>query len=100
MTSSKNNTRQAEKLRKRAEESIEKKGSNATQNLDNLSPEEAKALLHELLGHQIELEMQNDELYNTRKELEISRSRYFDLFNLTPVGYVTLSENGLIHKAI
>ena len=43
--------------------------------------------------------MQNEELHRTQVELEASRARYFDLYDLAPVGYVTLSEQGLILEA-
>ena len=49
--------------------------------------------------HQIELEMQNDELHRAQVELEAARARYFDLYDLAPVGYVTVSEPGLILEA-
>ncbi len=64
-----------------------------------LSLQEAKQTLHELRVHQIELEMQNDELRRTQLELEGSRKRYFDLYHLAPVGYVTVSETGFILEA-
>ncbi len=51
---------------------------------------------HELRVHQIELEMQNDELRRTQMELDILRARYFDLYDLAPVGYCSISEKGLI----
>jgi len=64
-----------------------------------LSAEEAQLLLHELQGQQIELERQNEELRRTQQELEMSRARYFDLYNLAPVGYLTVDENGVILDA-
>ena len=66
---------------------------------ETLSPEEAQRLLHELQVHQIELEMQNEELRRAQGELEAARARYFDLFDLAPVGYFTISEQGLILEA-
>ena len=62
----------------------------------DMSPEEARLMLHELRVHQIELEMQNDELRRVQVELDTARARYFDLYDLAPVGYCTLNEKGLI----
>ena len=45
---------------------------------------------------QIELEIQNEELLRAQLELEAARTRYFELYDLAPVGYCTLSEKGLI----
>jgi PAS domain S-box-containing protein len=64
-----------------------------------VSPEEARQILHELRVHQIELEMQNEELRQTQGELAASRERYFDLYDLAPVGYFTISESGQILEA-
>ncbi|MBI5558825.1 MAG: PAS domain S-box protein [Deltaproteobacteria bacterium] len=61
--------------------------------------QETSQILYELQGHQVELEMQNDELRRTQQELETSRARYFDLYNLAPVGYCTIDQQGLILEA-
>jgi PAS domain S-box-containing protein len=82
-------------LRKSAEEKL----APLRENLDPLSPEGMRRALHELQVHQIELEMQNEELRRTQAELEASRADYYDLYDLAPVGYCTLCEQGLIRKA-
>jgi PAS domain S-box-containing protein len=64
-----------------------------------LSPEDMRRALHELRVHQIELEMQNEELRRTQVELDASRARYFDRYDLAPVGYFALGETGLILEA-
>jgi PAS domain S-box-containing protein len=53
-------------------------------------------ILHELQVHQIELELQNDELRHTQAELKDTQKKYFDLFNFAPIGYFTLNGNGVI----
>jgi PAS domain S-box-containing protein len=57
------------------------------------------ALLENLRIHQVELEMQNEELRRVQSDLETSRAGYFDLYNLAPVGYLTVSEDGAILQA-
>jgi PAS domain S-box-containing protein len=58
-----------------------------------------RRVLHELRVHQIELRMQNEELRRTQVELETARARYFDLYDLAPVGYCIISLQGLILEA-
>ena len=89
------NARETE-IRKRAEE-MERRRRNATP--DQGVSAETQALIHELRVHQIELEMQNDELLQTQGALDAARAEYFDLYDLAPVGYCTLSSAGYILKA-
>ncbi|MDP1770713.1 MAG: EAL domain-containing protein [Methylobacter sp.] len=59
---------------------------------------DAKKLLHELQVHQIELEMQNEELLIAQTEVEASLKRYTELYDMAPVGYLTLGRDGVIHQ--
>jgi PAS domain S-box-containing protein len=86
-------------MRQQAEAIASDKAAAATDKLAAMSPEEARRIVHELRVHQIELEMQNEELRRAQLELDAARARYFDLYDLAPVGYCTLSEAGLILEA-
>jgi PAS domain S-box-containing protein len=81
------------------DKSIEKLRTLEDLELSTQSPEEILRTLHELRVHQIELKMQNEELRQTQVNLNAERARYFDLYNLAPIGYVTLGEKGLIKEA-
>jgi two-component system CheB/CheR fusion protein len=56
-------------------------------------------LHHQLQVHQIELEMQNEELHRSRAEVEAGLERYTDLYDFAPVGYLTLDRDGTIRQA-
>jgi diguanylate cyclase (GGDEF)-like protein/PAS domain S-box-containing protein len=57
----------------------------------------AKVLLHELRVHQIELEMQNEELQDANQQLELMRNRYLNLYEFSPVGFMTLADDNFIN---
>ena len=63
------------------------------------SPEEMLRLVHELEVHQIELEMEQNELASTRVELETSLAKYTELYDFAPAGYLTLGRDSKIQKA-
>ncbi len=86
------------KLREQAEKTLQEQQSD-TREPSELSPGETHSLIHELRVHQIELEMQNDELRRTQLELEQVRDRYIDLYDFAPVGYFTISDKGMILEA-
>lgn len=87
---------QGNELRKTAEAIFSAKASLMPENIKNLSPDDAQQLIYNLQVHQIELEIQNEELRRTQVELDTARARYFDLYDLAPVGYCTLSREGQI----
>lgn len=79
-------------LRRKAESSLLEKA----ENMEGLTPDDFKNLVHEFRTYQIELEMQNDELRLMQSDLEISRRKYSDLYDFAPVGYFTFNRIGLI----
>ena len=85
----------AQSLRAEAERRFVEKGGAAPE----LSAVDAVSLQHELGVQQIELELQSEELRRTRDELEASREKYFDLYDLAPVGYAVLNDKGLVQEA-
>ena len=56
-------------------------------------------VVQELRVHEVELEMQNEELRRAQLELDDQRQKYFDLFDLAPVGYLTISSKGMVADA-
>jgi PAS domain S-box-containing protein len=86
--------RQGPALRKRAEDALAAKPRSKPK-----ATVDARKLVHELQVHQIELEMQNEELKNSRVELEASHKRFSDLYDYSPIGYVTIDDNGIVLEA-
>ena len=80
-------------LRRRAEERL----------VDGPAPQDAEAdarrLVHELQVHQLELELQNDELKKTRLALETSLLRYTELFDFAPMSYFAVDSDGFVREA-
>lgn len=89
----------AQLFRQRAEEKVHKEASDTLESLEKLTLSEIEKILYELHVHQIELMMQNEELQRVQIELESERARYFDLYELAPVGYCTLDAQGAIVQA-
>jgi PAS domain S-box-containing protein len=96
MAEEKSQSEEAADLRRRAEETLRACSASLP---DSLSAEDARRLIHELRVHQIELELQNEEMQRTHVELETLHARYFDLYDMAPAGYLTVSDKGLIMEA-
>jgi PAS domain S-box-containing protein len=82
-------------LRQRAERLVQAE----TVSVEQMSETDIEALVHELRVHQIELQMQNEELRRAQTELEESRSKYGDLFDFAPVGYLVFDPKGVVLEA-
>ena len=85
--------------RRRAEVLARENAASLPATPEAVSPEALRQTLYELQVHQIELELQNEELRRAQLELDAVRERYFHLYDQAPVGYCTVSETGLIREA-
>ena len=88
-----------EQLLRLQAEAFLRKNTKPSDQVEEMSPAALRATLHDLRVYQVELEMQNEELRRVQGELEAARARYFDLYELAPVGYCTLSDTGQILEA-
>jgi PAS domain-containing protein len=82
------------KMRRQAEERLRNKAGDVSGKV----LDDSQKLIHELEVHQIELEMQNDELRRTQRKLLESRDKYHELYDFAPVGYFTLDDRALIRQ--
>jgi len=83
----------AKMLRKEAEEQLKTKQQKVSASLEET---DIKKILHELQVHQIELEMQNEELRQAYETSESALKKYIMVFELSPIGYFTLDADGAI----
>ena len=82
-------------LRQRAEEVLRYD----SEKMQQIPAEDIQKLVHELGVHQVELEMQNEELRRAKMEIDDLLSKYFELYELAPVGYFTFDQKGLVLEA-
>ena len=59
-------------------------------------PQNVEMLVQELRVHQIELELQCQELQRAQAEVEESRDRYRELYESIPIGYITIDSDGMV----
>ena len=84
---------QFDNLRKKAE--LQLLSGNSSE-IDRFSLKEIKSIIHELQVHQIELELQNEELINAQMKIKESEIKYYEFFNNAPVGFLVIDTNGYI----
>lgn len=90
------NPRKKPSIRQLAEKRL---AGRAPADLANLTPDEVRRIVHELEVHQVELEIQNQQLEENQREAELSRGRYQHLYESAPIGYLTLDRDGTIVSA-
>ncbi|MHC4871684.1 MAG: PAS domain-containing hybrid sensor histidine kinase/response regulator [Planctomycetota bacterium] len=95
MTEKLNQTEKITSLRARAEALLDEVPADPAA----MAPDEIRALAHELATHQIELEIQNEELREAQVRLAEVRDKYSNLYDYAPVAYISLNQHGLISEA-
>ncbi len=91
---SQNKQKREKTLREKAEARLK----STTPEVDHLGPEEIRALIHDYQVHQIELEIQNEELRNTQQQLSLARDRFAGLYNNAPAGYISIDHSAIIRQ--
>jgi PAS domain S-box-containing protein len=89
----------AQSLRQRAEAQLLQASAEPLDALDAQLPANLQRTLHELRVHQIELEMQNEELRSAQRAHNVTRLHYADLYHQAPVGYCSINEKGIVLEA-
>jgi two-component system, cell cycle sensor histidine kinase and response regulator CckA len=98
MTMNRKTSTDSARLRRQAEERLKVKQRKSGVGGGRLAAEDTQRLVHELQVHQIELEMQNEELQHVRAELEAGLGRYSDLYDFASAGYFSLDRDGMIRQ--
>jgi PAS domain-containing protein len=93
MSKQEKNSANSRILRSKAEERLKENKKSFDMSVEE---SDVKKLLHELQVHQIELEMQNDELVKANETAEIALRKYTLLYDFAPMGYFTLEPDGSI----
>ena len=96
MKRQKSQSLRAGNLRPQAERRLQEKGNS---DADDLARTDLRAVVHELQAHQIELEMQNEELRRAQAQAEEAQQKYTELFDFAPMGYFLVDQDGLIREA-
>lgn len=94
LTPGRQNNVTADALRQKAEQFL----ADRADTIPDAAGADTRQILHELQVHQIELEMQNDELRRAQSETETALAKYTDLYDFAPVSYFTMDSKGLIQK--
>ena len=86
-----------EELKKKALKRLSEKGKiRSDYDIDTLSSHEMKRIIEDLIIHQMELEIQNENMARLQIELENSRNKYYRLFENSPTGFLTLDLKGVV----
>lgn len=95
------NEKNKEKFKDLRKKAVQKIGDNINEKtqIGSMPIDEMRHYIEELKIHQIELEMQNQELLKTQEKLEESKRKYRNLYDFAPVGYLTLDAGGKIIEA-
>jgi len=90
------NPEEAALLRQKAEELLQRRDKAGLVSTDTTSEPDMKKLIYELEVHQIQLEMQNEELLIAKEKAELAEEKYTELYDFAPSGYIALSKKGEI----